>query len=87
MTKCAALEYARDGVRVNAVAPGSTLTELIRPGLEANPELYERIIAAVPMNRPAQPEEIAQAIAWLASDLASYVTGVVLPVDGGFTVP
>jgi A-factor type gamma-butyrolactone 1'-reductase (1S-forming) len=87
MTKCAALEYAKDGVRVNAVAPGSTLTDLVKPGLEANPELYEKVIAAVPMNRPAQPEEIAQAIAWLASDLASYVTGVVLPVDGGFTVP
>jgi NAD(P)-dependent dehydrogenase (short-subunit alcohol dehydrogenase family) len=87
LTKSAALEYANDNIRVNAVAPGVTLTELIRPGLGANPELYQKLIAAVPMGRAADPMEIANAIAWLASDLASFVTGVVMPVDGGFTVP
>jgi NAD(P)-dependent dehydrogenase (short-subunit alcohol dehydrogenase family) len=87
ITKSAALEYARDNIRVNAVAPGATMTDLIKPGLQTNPEIYERLIAAVPMGRWAQPDEIANAIVWLASDLASFVTGVVLPVDGGFTVP
>ncbi len=82
-----ALEYARDNIRVNAVAPGISMTDLIKPGLAADPQMYERLVAAVPMGRIADPKEIAEAILWLASDLASFVTGVVLPVDGGFTVP
>jgi NAD(P)-dependent dehydrogenase (short-subunit alcohol dehydrogenase family) len=87
ITKSAALEYAKDHIRINAVAPGVTRTELIEPGLRADPALLARMTAAIPMGRIADPLEIANAIAWLASDFASFVTGAIVPVDGGFTVP
>lgn len=87
LTKSAALEYAPDNIRVNAVAPGVTLTDLVKPGRERHPELFDRLLAAIPLGRPAEPEEIAEAIVWLASDKASYITGAIIPVDGGFTTP
>jgi NAD(P)-dependent dehydrogenase (short-subunit alcohol dehydrogenase family) len=87
MTKSAALEYAKDNIRINAVAPGVTLTDLVKPRLQADPDLFDKMLAAVPMARCADPAEIANAIIWLASELASFVTGIILPVDGGFTVP
>ena len=87
LTKSAALEYAKDGIRINAVAPGVTQTDLIQAGMRADPGLHARMIAAVPMGRIAEPVEIANAIVWLASDFASFVTGSVMMVDGGFTVP
>jgi NAD(P)-dependent dehydrogenase (short-subunit alcohol dehydrogenase family) len=87
MTKSAALEYAKDNIRINAVAPGMTLTDLVKPRLQADPDLFDKMLAAVPMARCADPADIANAIIWLASELASFVTGIILPVDGGFTVP
>lgn len=81
LTKAWAGEYGRMGVRVNAVSPGPTRTE----GTAAMGEALQQIAAQAPAGRPAAPEEIAEAIVFLASDRASYVQGAVLPVDGGRT--
>ncbi len=72
------------GIRVNAVCPGFTHTEMTRGSWE-NPDLYEKIKALHPIGRYAEPEEIAKAILFLASDEASFITGAHLVVDGGFT--
>ncbi|MFG2222337.1 SDR family NAD(P)-dependent oxidoreductase [Streptomyces sp. NPDC048644] len=85
LTKAAAAEYARHGIRVNSVAPGTTRSENINDWFERNPELEAQLHAATPQGRTARAEEIAEAAAWLCSDRASFVTGVVVPVDGGFT--
>ncbi|MUL40601.1 SDR family oxidoreductase [Streptomonospora sp. PA3] len=77
------LLVAPEGIRVNAIAPGSTLTEMVRTWEEHSPGLTDRMEAAAPLGRMAEPEEIAQAAAWLLSDRSSYVTGAVLPVDAG----
>jgi NAD(P)-dependent dehydrogenase (short-subunit alcohol dehydrogenase family) len=87
ITKAAALEYAAQRIRVNAVAPGAVLTDMLREGSASTPEGKARVEAATPMHRIAAPEEIAAAIVWLASDDSSFVTGVTLPVDGGYILP
>src|SRR6202007_1633615 len=81
-TKAAALEYAESGVRINVVAPGPTETGIINP-FPGTPENKADLISRVPMKRIAQPEEIAEAILFLASNKASYITGTSLAVDGG----
>ena len=78
-----ATEYAAEGVRVNAVAPGGVATGMTAPFLE-QPEVSELIRQRTPLGRWGQPEEIAEAVLWLASPRASYVTGTVLRVDGGW---
>ena len=86
LTKSAALDMAQKGIRINAVAPGPIETGLLHRMIgDAIP--MDVIASGVPMNRIAQPSEVAEAILWLASDNASYVTGHTLAVDGGFTVP
>jgi NAD(P)-dependent dehydrogenase (short-subunit alcohol dehydrogenase family) len=80
MTKAAALDYAKRNVRVNAVAPGPVETPLLAKGTGGDPHSYA---AFVPMGRIGQPDEIADAVVWLLSDEARYVTGHTLPVDGG----
>jgi NAD(P)-dependent dehydrogenase (short-subunit alcohol dehydrogenase family) len=86
LTKAAALEYASSGVRVNAVAPGFILTEmLIKANLTTDKEKYQMLVDLHPMGRLGEPDEVADAIVWLASDEASFVTGQTLLVDGGYT--
>lgn len=83
LTRTCAVEWAERGIRVNAVAPGYTRTEMTAHTLDS--EAGRQILARVPMKRAAAPEEIAAAIAFLASDEASFITGHVLTVDGGYT--
>ncbi len=83
LTKQAAQEYARAGIRVNAVLPGQTETAPMRAYLDAQPDHGERLLRGLPMGRMATPAEIAESIAWLCSDRSSYVNGASLLVDGG----
>jgi NAD(P)-dependent dehydrogenase (short-subunit alcohol dehydrogenase family) len=83
LTESAAITYGPEGIRVNGIAPGHTETEMIRTWEERSPGVRERLTAHTPLGRVADPEEIAQAAAWLLSDRSSYVTGAVLRVDGG----
>jgi NAD(P)-dependent dehydrogenase (short-subunit alcohol dehydrogenase family) len=79
LTKAWAAEYGPQGVRVNAVSPGPTST----PGTDAMGDGFAAIVSTIPLGRAADPEEIAEAIVFLASDKASYLNGAVIPVDGG----
>ncbi len=83
-TRDMAVGLARSGVRVNAVCPAFTVTEMTR-GTRENQEMYEKVVALHPIGRFAEPVEIARAILFLASDEASFVTGACLVIDGGFT--
>jgi NAD(P)-dependent dehydrogenase (short-subunit alcohol dehydrogenase family) len=83
MSRAAAAEYGRDGVRVNAIAPGTTMTEMMVSWQQRDPGIVERLSSLAALGRPGQPDEIAEAAAWLLSDRASYVTGMTLGVDGG----
>lgn len=83
LTESAAVTYGPEGIRVNAITPGTTLTDMMHAWNERSPGIIDHLNAHTPLRRAADPEEIAQAAAWLLSDRASYVTGTVLPVDGG----
>lgn len=83
MTRALALEWVGDGIRVNAVAPTFVRTKFIA-GMMADPVKAAHVIEATPMHRLAEPEEVAAAILFLSSQAASMITGVTLPVDGGF---
>jgi NAD(P)-dependent dehydrogenase (short-subunit alcohol dehydrogenase family) len=82
LSKAAALDLASDNIRVNVVAPGPTLTPMLDRVTDGHPE---RLAQRVPLGRAGSPEELARAIAWIASDEASFVNGAVLPVNGGIS--
>lgn len=83
LTKTAALEYGSQGIRVNSICPGVTKTPAVAKWLEDAPDEAQALIDGIPMKRMSEPVEQANAVAWLCSDRASYVTGVALSVDGG----
>jgi NAD(P)-dependent dehydrogenase (short-subunit alcohol dehydrogenase family) len=84
LTKSAALEYAKSGIRINAVAPGGVETDMLKQAAEDNKQFVETLRSMHPIGRIADPEEIANAVVWLLSDKASFVLGHTLIVDGGF---
>lgn len=84
-TRAAALDYAKLGIRVNSVLPGATRTPMMQGQMDAFDGLEDIMMAANPMGRLAEPDEIAFAVRWLLSDEASFVTGTMLIVDGGLT--
>ncbi|MFC3959482.1 glucose 1-dehydrogenase [Halovivax cerinus] len=86
LTRSAAVEFAADGIRVNAVLPGVIDTPMVQRSGEADPESTEQTVAAIPADRLGEPEEIASTVAWLGSDDAAYVTGQPITVDGGYSV-
>ncbi len=83
LTKAGALDYAREGIRVNEVCPGLIHTPMTANTL-GDPVRRERVVSKEPIGRPGAPEEVAEAVVWLCSDAASYVTGHALVVDGGY---
>lgn len=86
LTKAAALECAASGIRVNAICPGPTERTLLFDYLTgSDPSIKERMLEQIPMRRTAQPEDMAEAVIWLCSDAAAFVTGHIMPVDGGMT--
>ena len=86
VTKVAAREFASQGIRVNAIAPGSIDTPLFSNVVNSTPTSGADYEKQTPMGRIAKSEEVAAAAMWLCSDAASYVTGAVIPVDGGMTL-
>jgi NAD(P)-dependent dehydrogenase (short-subunit alcohol dehydrogenase family) len=82
LTKTAAIEYAQDGIRVNCVNPGYIETPMTKETME---ERFDEIMAKVPMRRLGIPEEIAEAVVWLCSEKASFMTGASHVVDGGYS--
>lgn len=85
MTKTAGLEYAKKGIRINAVCPVFTITPLVTDMFEVIGDYKDKLEAAIPMKRFGQAHEVAEAIVWLCSDAASFITAHALPIDGGIT--
>ena len=84
LTRAAAIEYGPNGIRVNAVCPGPIRTPMMDRLLGKRPEAEARFARGGPLKRLGEAEEIGETVAWLCSDRASYVTGLPMPVDGGF---
>lgn len=85
ITKSLAAEYAAQGIQINAIAPGSTETPMVKQYREANPELFKAVSATIPQRRLGQPEEVAELVSFLLTSEAKYINGAVVPIDGGFT--
>jgi NAD(P)-dependent dehydrogenase (short-subunit alcohol dehydrogenase family) len=86
LTKSAAISYAQAGVRVNAIAPGYITTPMTAPIYSDNPAAAAELAARHPIGRMGTPQEVAEAVIWLCSPAASFVTGHTLSVDGGYVV-
>ncbi len=84
LTKTGAVDYAQEAIRINAVCPGYIRTPMIEQGILSDPVAEERVVSRHPMHRLGTPEEIAEAVVWLCSDAASFVTGHAMTVDGGY---
>ncbi len=82
LTKCAALDYAREGIRVNAIAPGPTRTDMLGQWM-TDDAMMAKMADSMPMNYIAEPDDMARAALWLLSDESRWTTGVVLPCEGG----
>lgn len=85
LTKSAALEYARKGIRVNAVCPSMVRTPMVERAFESLPQFEQAIVSNHPSRRLGEPAEVTAAVLWLASNQASFINGTALPVDGAFT--
>ncbi|WP_324740427.1 SDR family oxidoreductase [Tsuneonella sp. CC-YZS046] len=85
LTRGSAIDYATRGIRINSVMPGGTLTPMLKGAMANDPGLEPALAAVHPMNRFAQPAEIATAARWLLSDEASFTTGAAFAIDGGHT--
>lgn len=85
LTRSAALDYARKGIRVNAVCPGAVHTPMIERAIAAYPDAMKTVIESIPLERLGRPEEIASAVLWLSSPQASFAIGSVVVIDGGYT--
>jgi NAD(P)-dependent dehydrogenase (short-subunit alcohol dehydrogenase family) len=85
LTKTAGLEFASQGVRINAICPGTARTGMVESWLGGDPEKEAQVRDLHPVGRIARPDEIAQAAIWLCSDAASFVVATAIPVDGGYT--
>jgi len=83
LTRCAALEYSAQGIRVNSVHPGAIRTPMLIRGIEENPDLGVALDNMHPIGRMGEPHEVANTVVWLCSDEASFVTGHTMTVDGG----
>ena len=86
LTKSAAMQYANQGIRINAVCPGWIRTPPVERMIERDPEAEGRMLQHQPIGRLGESEEVAEAVVWLCSEAASLITGVSMPVDGGYTV-
>lgn len=84
LTKCTALAYAKNKVRVNAVCPGAVETDMFERFVEGRDAMRDAVLRLHPIGRAGQPREVADAVVWLCSDKASFITGQALAVDGGF---
>lgn len=85
MTKSLVAEYAKDGLRVNAVAPGPTETPMVKAYFDANPEMTKNAEAGIPQKRLGTADEVAELVAFLLTSKAQYINGDVIRIDGGFT--
>lgn len=86
LTKAAALDYAANNIRINAVAPGVIYTEMLEAGIKAQPGLEASMIVKHPIGRFGQLGEVSKAALWLCSEEASFITGTTMTVDGGYTI-
>ncbi len=84
LTKTTALEYAKQGIRVNAVCPGVIKTPMIDRFTGKDKAVEQQFIDQEPVGRMGEPEEVAEAVLWLCSEAGSFVTGIAMPVDGGW---
>jgi NAD(P)-dependent dehydrogenase (short-subunit alcohol dehydrogenase family) len=87
LTKVAALDYGAQGVRVNAVCPGTARTPMVERAIDYDPSIADHLNALHPIGRIGEASEVAEAAVWLCTPAASFVLGVALPVDGGYVVP